>query len=554
MNHYRIFSIAMICVLLATSANAQQDNKVAGTINVGGGYGTTAPWEGNVRLVIPAGKVRITPFAGIQGIIHKSSEVLDDRTFNYASSKNTYTSTQMLESSGVNMQYGISALIPTCDKGKLNIHFTGSNLRQNTSGTMTDHLTNANNNNLGGYHWTVDMPDLKQDQINAGADYSYGDFRIGYSYRHEKVLNTLNMDTYIVGGPIPSYHRNTDTRWNDHKAYVAYDIKPAKGQMITLGLNYENDQVEREHQQNVRTVDGKNVNENPTFKHQLQSGSASVAYRYGSRVFRAMARLEYSYTHLKNDVSSNNLNDLTPIAHLDWSVGKSDTIAVDYRMIIRRPDIDRLDPTRIYGSYTEDFGNTELKGIHINNISLAYRKGGKYVDFATTFGAIIVEDGFNAIWMEKENIRISFWGNEAVRRAYSIAPQLRWRAAEGTTINARATVMWDKRIARAISMAKEHWGVTAELGLNQKLPYQMSLSVNGRYSEGNMIDLYSHEARGIMAGAAFSKGFMHKHKLTLSYDYQEYANAIITQGQYTGEIDTRPGSSNTIRLSAIFKI
>lgn len=541
---------------MATSALAQQEkqDKVTGTVNIGSGYGTTAPWEGNVRLVIPAGKVRITPFAGIKGIIHKSSEMLDDRTFVYASSKNIYTSTQMLESSGVNMQYGISALIPTCEKGKLNIHFTGNNLRQNTSGTMTDYLTNANQNNLGGYRWTVDMPDLKQDIFNAGADYTLGDFRIGYSYRHEKAVNTLNMDTEIYGGPIPSYHRNTDTRWNDHKAYVAYDIKPAKGQMITVGLNYENDQVDREHIQKVHTVDGKKVNENPTFKHQLQSGSASIAYRYGNRVLRAMARLEYTYTHLKNDESSKNLNDLTPIAHLDWSVGKSDTIAVDYRMIIRRPDIDRLDPTRIYGSYSIDYGIPTLEGIHINNISLAYRKGGKLVDFSTTFGAIVVEDGFNAIWMEKENIRISFWGNEAVRRAYSIAPQLRLHAAEGTNIMARATLMWDKRIARAISMQKEHWGITAELNINQRLPYQMSFNVKGKYSEGNMIDLYSHESRSIVAGAAFTKGFLHKHKLTLSYDYQEYARAIITQGQYIGGFYNRPGNRNTVRLSATFQL
>lgn len=542
---------------MAASANAQQQeqqNKVNGTINIGSGYGTTAPWEGNVRLVIPAGKARIIPFAGIKGIIHNSSEVLDDRTFVYASSKNTYTSSQMLESSGTDVMYGISALIPTSDKGKLNIHFTGSNLRQNTSGTMTDHLTNTNQNNLGGYQWTVDMPDLKQDIINAGADYTYGDFRIGYSYRHEKSLNALFMDTEIYGGTIPSYHRTTDTRWNDHKAYVAYDIKPAKGQMITFGLNYENDQVEREHIQIAHTIDGKNNNENPTFKHQLQSGSASVAYRFGSRVFRAMARLEYSYTHLKNDASSKNLNDLIPIAHLDWSVGKSDTIAVDYRMIIRRPDIDRLDPTHLFAPYTEDFGNTELKGIHINNISLAYRRGGKCLDFGTTLGAIIVEDGFNAIWMEKQNVRVSTWGNEAVRRAYSIAPQLRWHSAQGTNVIARATVMWDKRIARAISMQKEHWGITAELSLNQKLPYQMSFSVNGKYSEGNMIDLYSHESRSIVAGAAFTKGFMHKHKITLSYDYQEYARAIVTQGMYTGDYFTRPGNRNTVRLSATFKI
>lgn len=554
MNNRQII-FAICTMLMAASASAQdKQDKVNGTVNIGSGYGTTAPWEGNIRLVIPAGKVRITPYVGIKGISHKSSEMQDDRTFIYSSSKNIYTSTQMLESSGTNVQYGISALFQTCEKGKLNIHFDGSNLRQNTSGTMEDHLTNTNKNNLGGYQWTVDMPHLKQDQFNAGADYTYGDFRIGYAYKYEKAHNALNMDTEIIGIPIPSYHRTTDTRWNDHKAYVAYDIKPAKGQMITLGLNYENDNVEREHLQNVRTVDQKNINENPMFKHRLQSGSASVAYRFGSRVFRAMARLEYSYTHLKNDVSSKNLHDLIPIAHLEWSLGKSDTIAADYRMIIRRPDIDRLDPTHLYGSYTEDYGIPTLEGIHINNISLSYRKGSKYVDFGTTLGAIIVEDGFNAIWMEKQNIRVSFWGNEAVRRAYSIAPQLKWRPAEGTTITTRATLLWDKRVARAISMQKEHWGITAELGLNQKLPYQMSISVNGKYSEGNMIDLYSHESRSVVAGAAFSKGFMNKHKITLSYDYQEYAKAIITQGQYIGNFYTRPGNRNTVRLSAVFKI
>lgn len=550
----RIYLGISICCLL-TCSNASAQEKASGTFTAEGGYGVTAPWMGDLHLTLPTAKVRIAPFVSIKGITHQSSEMLDNRTYIYSKSGNVYQSAQQLQGSGYDLKYGSTFLFPLTTS-KINVKVEGERSKQKNTGTWDENVTDTHGTARSEYHWKVNMPRQDMKLFNAQADYISQNFRAAYSYQHKSQHQAMdkNAPQGHGGNNFTNYHRQTDTHQDTHNAQLQQSFHPGRGQQLTVGLGYLFSRASRDHTQQFNNELSTSLEKPKPFQHDQQTGSVFAEYRYGSPRLKATARLEYTYTHLDNDLSSKNLNDLIPQATLLWSIGKADTLSAAYRFIVRRPDMDYLDPTHLYGSHTEDYGNPALEGIHINNLSVAYNTHRGQVDLGTTVGWVSTSDGFNAVWMEKDNIRISTWGNEGVRRAFNITPSVRWRASAHTAVNAQATLTWDKRIAYAISMQNEHWGFTTEAGLHQQMPGAMSLDLTGRYSKGNTIDLYSHESHSLRAGAALRKQFLQRHTLTLAYDYQQYAKTLLTQGAYTGSVFYRPGNQHTVSLTAVFKL
>lgn len=548
------------------SIGVSAQDAVHGTITAGSGVGTATPWEGDVRLTIPTSVVRIAPYINISGITHNSSEMDDDRLYRYSKSGNLYESSQELQSEGYNLKYGTTALF-TLGTGSLNVLFDGQRHQQETTGRMSESVVDTQHNRLSRHEWNMTMPCQDWNQYRTGACYSRKGFHVEYTYQYRKANEEFEqMATDLVTGfggrEYVRNLRNSDTKEHNHQARVSQAFHPAKGQQLTAGLGFVRNSVGRELDQ---WLDGANqplLENHASFNHRYQTQSAFVEYRFANAAIKALARLEYANTHMRYTKATEdranrswNLNDLIPQIHLDWAIHEGDTITADYRMIVKRPDIEVLDPVQIfYGAHAVDYGNADLEGIHINNVSLAYHIHRDRFDYTTTLGGIIVEDGFNAIWMEKDNIRISTWGNEGVRRAYSVTPRLRWQAAARTTFTAQTTLLWDKRIARAISMQKEHWGITAQAAIVQVLAPGCILNLHGQYSEGNTIDLYSHESRSYGAGASLKKALSPSIDLTLGYDYREHAKAILTQGQYTGRVDNRPGSRHNAWLNVSYKL
>lgn len=547
--------------------HAMAQEAVHGTITAGGGVGTATPWEGDIKLSIPTSAVRISPYLSLQGITHQSSKTEDDRLFRYSKSGNVYESNQELKSEGFDLKYGTTALFPL-RSGSFNILFEGQHHQQETTGWWNESVTDSKHDMLSHVQSNVSMPHQDWDQYRAGAGFTRQGFHVEYTYQYRNAHNAFKQDILQghAGNAFLANDRDGETSTHNHHAKMTQSFRPAKGQQLTVGVDWVRNSIGQEHLQNVSSEGGSHKY-TPRFDHRYQTHSAFMEYRYAYASVKAMARLEYAYTHMRyegegNDFTSDanrikrswNLNDLIPQVHLEWGVRQGDTLTADYRMIIKRPDIDVLDPTHIHGAYTIDYGNADLEGIHINNVSLAYRIHRNRFDYTTTLGGIIVEDGFNAIWMEKDNVRISTWGNEGVRRAYSVTPRLRWQAAERTSLTAQATLLWDKRIARAISMQKEHWGITAQAAIVQTLAPGCILNVHGQYSEGNTIDLYSHESRSYGAGASLQKALPHNVSLAIGYDYQEHAKAILTQGAYTGYFFNRPGSHHNAWLKIGYKL
>lgn len=567
-----IYSILALTATLCSGTVMGQDNDVHGRFTLQGGWGTGTPWLGDVHLTIPTAKAVISPYITIEGITPYSSKMTDERSILYMGNKNNYESSQELKSKGTDLRYGFT-LRTAMGKGSLDAMAEGHRRRVETYGFWRERLTSPDGDLLSAYLWDVDIPHQDQDQVRAKVGYTLKGLRVEYALDYNQTF--LDYERRAVsegfgGSPLRMDSHTTDSRVLNNQARVSNTFNLGKGHQLTAGLGYLRNDIEREHElyrsRRTEACLGK-----PTFSHTYQTESAFAEYRFGSKALKASARLEYDLTHMWYGVNENEnenfrrkpLHDIIPQAHVQWGVSRHDTLTADYRMIIKRPDADFLDPTHIYSAHSLDYGTADLIGIHINNFTLAYHTHHKVADYTATLGGIVVDDGFNAIWMvNKDGIRESYWGNEGKRRAYSLSQKLGIQAASNTRFSALATLLWDKRIAKnnVIDMSNEHWGITAKASLEQRFSPKTSVDVHGQYSEGNTLDLYSYEGRSYQVGLSLRQNLCRGLQMTMGYDYTDYPSIVITQGAvvkgkpvgYTGYIYNQPTNHHYAKFSLVY--
>lgn len=579
-----ILSLALTLAATFCAGQAIALDKTHGSLTLDGGWGSATPWKADLRLQLPTQKVRIAPFISLEGITNQGNNIKEDASYRYEKSQNLYESSSELKTKGIGVAYGTTLLAPINKQSKVDAMFEGQHRRQRTTGWWNERLTSPDGQLLSAYEWDMNIPMDNLDQFRASAGYNHKGLRVEYAflYKHNFLEYNRDAQSGFGGSPYRTDHRTMDTKLYNHQAKLSYLFRLGKGHQLTTGLAYLRNGFDRKHVMDLTKNDVVLLS-NPFFSHTYQTESAYAEYRFTHKKVKASARLEYGLTHMKYEVVSSDparnidqkenvkrkpIHDVLPQVRVEWAAGKHDTLTADYRMILKRPEADLLDPTHIYAAHTEDYGEVTLKGIHINNLSLTYHMRRKCVDYTSALGAIIVNDGFNALWMMDgfkqgvlTNTRLTTWGNEGKRRAYSITQRLGIRPAKGTKIMAQAVLLWDKRIAEAIHMENEHWGINAQASVEQQLGKRTTLDVHGLYTEGNTIDLYSYESRSYGAGIALRQQFCKGLTGSIGYDYREYNHVVITQGAvvkglpvgYTGYLNNSPRYPHYVKFNLTYR-
>ena len=557
MNKMRI-TFAVIFAVFGTAVLAQTN--VSGQATLGGGLGTATPWDADVRLEVSNNKVNFRPYVGIKGITKDSSEEEETLDYSYRSGAD-FSSWSDIKSEGYTLNYGatlincpnlVDQLTLTVDAKHRNMESSGESIE----GFLGNAVSSASSFMD---HSSLSMPVRDQNDVKADATWLHKTQRpqetltLRYGFERQALDNEFHQ--HVTNGTMPKLdnsvygYASTQT----HSVSFEWQRPILSGMPLTLGARYEDKCIKSHDRQDWN---GEMV-ANEHFHHTTRTSGVYANYILPLGPVMANVRMEYYYTDMWNKT----LHDFIPQARLQWTINNSNSLTAMYVRRIVRPYLEVLNPAKISGPYTLDYGNPDLEGTHINIMSLIYQHKAERVAFTTTAQHIRVEDGFNAIWMLSDhevNIipkRVSTWGNQGVRRAWSIAPEVTWTPAVGTKINAKATLLWDKRIAYAINMAKEHWGITTNLRLDQQLPAGIQMALLADYSEGNTIDLYSHASRSMDFGAELRRSFCHEQfTATLAYTYRKYARTILTQGAYTGVMFRHPDDRSAASISLSYKL
>lgn len=542
----------MLAFSFAMGMTAQ--TKVEGEVTLGAGYGETAPYLGDVNLKINSGKFTIMPFFNIKGITPYNSTELSDINLTYSDSGNKYSQEQELQSKGYHMEYGAGIQYLHNDHNIFKASFEGGYLNKSVSGYRTENLLNLNGGLMCGVKSFLNYPTLNSLEMKVQASYLHKtqregeQFMLKYTYELEKededkcqeLTETEGFNDYSLS------HITGDIDIHSHEVLFDWKRPLAQHHILNMGVRYNHRYIISD---DAQYLDGREWYDE-VFRHRMQTAAVFAGYTLKANALDADVRVEYDYTRMQDK----NLHDVIPQARLAYHLDTQNTLVASYAMRVIRPTLPYLVDCHTVTPYTVDYGNPELEGIHVNRMALAYELKTKRVDFTTTVAHINVTDGFNAIWFVKDNIRYSTWGNEGVRKAIEITPEVFWRASECTKLKGSFTALWDERIAYAINLRNPNWGFTGRAGLEQQLPLDIKLALNAMISKGNTVDVYSHEGLNYTFGGDLERSFLNdKLTATLGYEYKKLPVIEITQGAYTGSIYTRDHNPNTVKLALSYK-
>lgn len=547
--------ISMFAILSAIGLQAQ--TKVEGDATISAGYGETAPYSGGVNLKINADKSTIKPYFNIKSITHYNSTELTSMDLVYAGSGNRFTQEQEHWQNGVSLKYGTDFQYRLKNRDIFQASIDGDYTERAINGERTENFYDLNGALISSVKSVLRFPHLDKNEVKVQTSYLHKtdiegeQFLLKYTYeleqededKHQELYETVNFDNYSLShitGDINIHNHELLFDWKAPLAYNHYN------HMFNLGARYNNRYIISD---NAQYLDGKK-NYDEVFRHKMQSVAVYAGYNLKANAWEADARVEYNRTRIQEK----NLNDVIPQAKLVYHFNPFHSLTASYAMRIVRPTLSYLVGCHTVSPYAEEYGNEELEGTHINRMALTYNMLAPNVIFTATVAHINVTDGFNAIWFVKDNVRNYTWGNEGVRKAIEITPQIQWIAAAGTKVNAAFTALWDERIAYAINLRNPNWGFTGKAGLEQVLPQGFKLGVNAMVSKGNTIDVYSHEGLNYTFGGNVERSFLdNKLMASLGYEYKKLPEIEITQGAYIGSLYTRHHNPNTVKLALTYK-
>ena len=539
---------------------AQAQTITEGEAMVGGGYGETPAYESGVSLMINTGKFTVKPYWNIVGKRPYNATELNSLDFIYSGSGNHYTMEEELEKEITSMNYGADIQYSLNHRNLFQIGIDGVYTERMINGNRMEYLYDANGSMMSSVKSVLRTPRLDRNEVNVQASYLHKTNRKGeslmlkYNYSLDKDNeNTLQELTETTGFGPDMYRQNlitSDIKIQRHEVLLDWKRPLVEGHLLNAGVKYSNNFI--------HTYDGQwldeSENNNSEFLHRTQTAGIFAGYSLKTKAIEANARVEYDYTRM----NGKNLHDVIPQARFAYHINPGNTLSASYAMLIIRPSLHYLYNNRVIGPYTLDYGNENLEGAHINRIVLAYELKTRKVDFTTSLSHINVTDGFNAIWMVKENVRVSTWGNEGVRKAVELTPEVLWRATERTKLRGALSVLWDERIAYPIDLFNPNWGITGRLGWEQQLPYEIKFGVQAMVSKGKTVDVYSHEGLNYSFGTNLERSFLNdKLTVSLAYEYKKLPVIELTQGApqsgYTGSIYVREHNPNTVNLALSYK-
>lgn len=543
-------------MLLPLTAAAQ--TQVSGMANVAGGVGNTLPVEGDVRLSItyPQQHLTLKPYVGGQALVRDNMGTHDETQFTYANGFG-YSQELTEQYQGYGLRYGLAASqqLGQLQLTKLSLNVDGTLLDRQMFGQGLETLRKEDEQVISHLSTVYDSPtdkaqtlkgQLKFEQILPSAS---GQLVATYDVERrtmKREMDIYGLDDFAFVPFVSNIHIN-DATTTTHRLDLGYHQTLGKSDVASIGLRGEMRRIESHDMQLLN----KKVSYDDAYKHDMD-----VAALWVNNVYRMTGKLEFLSRAelLYTRMPGKNLLDVVPTLRLSYTFSPRQRLTYLYGMRLVRPEVEMLNPATIRGAYTLSYGNPNLEGVHANQMQLAYAYSTEEFNITTTAAHIWADDGFNAIWMLKDGLRVYTWGNEGIRRAWSLTPDVSWQLAEGTKLTARATLMWDKRIAEAISMEKEHIGIDATARLEQRMGKVM-LAVYGSYSEGNTIDLYSHQSRQYDCGLDLRYSCLPKDCLTLTLNAQltDYGHAVVTQGAYVGMLSTRPEDDFRVKAGVSYR-
>lgn len=324
---------------------------------------------------------------------------------------------------------------------------------------------------------------------------------LSYRLSHTRQDQDQTTDYTLVYGHPFNYSSNIsdfDLKFFEHTFQLDWSRPFGSHYKLDTGTKYI---LRSSHSINHQTLlDVSNTYDDYEHTYNIFALYADAIARYGRFSARAGARYEYSrlnshfLTGDKKDYSAS-LNDIVPNASIAFNLGASSMWKLSYSRRIQRPGISYLNPAVTISPNYVAYGNPHLKSSTIDNLLMNYSlsKNKFYLDMTLSYN--FTNNGMGSVqWTDPNNITYSTYDNITHMRKVTLSAFFQWQISANTSWMFNGNFGWNK-----YSLAYGNDNVyLARLdgyfytNLRQKLPWDLTLSVNMSYFAGNCSSPFSY--------------------------------------------------------------
>ena len=249
--------------------------------------------------------------------------------------------------------------------------------------------------------------------------------------------------------------------------------------------------------------------------------------KYGN--FTARAGVRYEYSKLKADFLTGNqedfhanLNDIVPNASVAWNASNASMWKLSYNRRIQRPGISYLNPAITISPNLVSYGNPDLKSATLNNMLLNYSLFKARFNLDLTLSYSLTNDGMGNIkWTDNENVTYSTYSNNMHQRNLTFSAFYQWQLGSKTSWMFNGNLEWNKyglnNGQKYVSLAKMSGYFYTRL--QQKLPWDLTLSISSMYFSGWVGSPYSYSTSNLSNidySVALRKSFLKDKRLDVN--------------------------------------
>ncbi len=312
-----------------------------------------------------------------------------------------------------------------------------------------------------------------------------------FSYSPIKGENETIFDPIDNGDGTPidiMTNRYTDNREKstEHTIQVDYTTPLSATQTLNTGLKYLNRRNSSDSKYYLNDEYNDAMSMDYLYKNNILAGYAELESKWGQK-WSTKAGLRYEHTWQDVEYKKGNGEDFSkdygtfvPSASLSYSLAPTQNIGMTYNMRISRPGITYLNPYIDRSSPTMlSYGNPDLDVEKTHNVQMVYNTFSQKFMMNATLRYSFCDNAIEQYsFYDKDNLLNTTYGNMMKRHQLGLNLYANYSLTTTTRLMLNGGITYVDMKSPSLDTSNNGWQGNMMVGLQQKLPWDMNLSMN----------------------------------------------------------------------------
>ncbi len=312
-----------------------------------------------------------------------------------------------------------------------------------------------------------------------------------FSYSPIKGENETIFDPIDNGDGTPidiMTNRYTDNREKstEHTIQADYTTPLSATQTLNTGLKYLNRRNSSDSKYYLNDEYNDAMSMDYLYKNNILAGYAELESKWGQK-WSTKAGLRYEHTWQDVEYKKGNGEDFSkdygtfvPSASLSYSLAPTQNIGLTYNMRISRPGITYLNPYRDNSSPTMvSYGNPDLDVEKTHNVQMVFNSFSQKFMMNATLRYSFCDNAIEQYsFYDDKNLLNTTYGNMMKRHQLGLNLYANYSLTTTTRLMLNGGITYVDMKSPSLDTSNNGWQGNMMVGLQQKLPWDMNLSMN----------------------------------------------------------------------------